>query len=93
MTMNIKDLFSFKNKKNWKVVLVEDVPAEVINNRIYLVGEQNIWLIVFRCPCGCAETIQLNTLDTDDPFCIDYFAISYKKMTPTSPNSFHGWVN
>ncbi len=42
---------------------VDDVPELLDDNILYIVGEsQNYWCAIMLCPCGCRETITLNTL-------------------------------
>jgi len=42
---------------------VEDLPDTIENKTIYIIGEDGYeWLVVFKCPCGCNDTIQLNLL-------------------------------
>ncbi len=49
--------------KSYNVKQLNDFPEPVEPKIIYVVGTaKQAWLIVFICPCGCNETIQLNLL-------------------------------
>jgi hypothetical protein len=55
-----------------KLFFVDDLPNNVNDNSIYVVGErESPWLIAFNCPCGCHNLIQLNLLKEADP-CWNY---------------------
>lgn len=57
----------------YKYAYCADEPEFVAYHTIYLVGERkNIWLIAFRCPCGCNDVVRLNTLLKASP-CWRYF--------------------
>jgi Family of unknown function (DUF6527) len=48
---------------------IEDFPSFVEQEKIYIIGENNYyWALVFLCPCGCSEKIQLNVLDEASPY-------------------------
>jgi hypothetical protein len=41
----------------------DDVPEKLFPGTIYIIGEKRFrWALVFNCPCGCNDTIQLNLL-------------------------------
>lgn len=47
---------------------VEDIPDNLENRIIYLIGEVNRpWSASFNCPCGCEEVISLSLISTDRP--------------------------
>jgi hypothetical protein len=66
MNLRLKNLF-WPSESRWNHLFVADIPSTIANRQIYLVGEKNIWCILFKCPCGCGELIQLNTLEDEDP--------------------------
>lgn len=46
----------------------EDFPEHLKEYIVYIIGEEEYyWLLVFYCPCGCKEIIQLNTLIEANP--------------------------
>jgi hypothetical protein len=52
----------------YKFKFCEDIPEVVVDKMIYIVGEKkNPWVIVFKCPCGCNQNIQLNLLKEANP--------------------------
>lgn len=52
----------------YKFLYVVDLPENVINKTIYIVGNKEYpWLIAFKCPCGCQALIQLNLLKEATP--------------------------
>jgi hypothetical protein len=52
----------------FRIVRVADVPDSPQKLKIYVVGEgDNAWALVFICPCGCGETIELNLLKQARP--------------------------
>ncbi|HMV07605.1 MAG TPA: DUF6527 family protein [Cyclobacteriaceae bacterium] len=51
------------NKITYKYRFAEDLPKELDDRTVYIVGEKsNYWMLAFQCPCGCNETISLNLL-------------------------------
>ena len=45
-----------------------DFPERINENTIYIIGEKrNPWFLVFECPCGWKELIQLNILKDANP--------------------------
>ena len=55
-------------RKYYSLSSVEEIPEEVKENVLYHIGEGNFkWLLVFTCPCGCRELIQLNLLKEASP--------------------------
>lgn len=59
----------FRRKpKPWATVNAEDVPEAARPATVYLVGEGgHLWFVVFVCPCGCGELVQLNLLPDSRP--------------------------
>jgi hypothetical protein len=66
MNLRLRNFF-WPSKKRWNYLFVADIPSAIVDKKIYLVGEKNIWCLLFKCPCGCGELIQLNTLDDQGP--------------------------
>lgn len=63
----------------------EDFPDNVERKTIYIVGQKkNPWLLVFECPCGCREIIQLNLLKDANPNW--KFKITKQKAISISPS-------
>jgi hypothetical protein len=55
-------------RKYYSYSSVDEIPEEVQENVMYHVGEEEFkWLLIFRCPCGCREIIQLNLLKEARP--------------------------
>lgn len=55
-------------KKYYSYLNVDEIPEEIEDNKMYHVGEGEFkWLLVFKCPCGCREIIQLNLLKEARP--------------------------
>ncbi len=53
---------------SYKATYVNDLPDMVGIKIIYVIGEpNNPWLLTFKCPCGCMNTIQLNLLREAKP--------------------------
>lgn len=47
---------------------VDDFPEDIVEKKVYIVGENNFyWVLVFKCPCGCSKTINLNLLKDASP--------------------------
>lgn len=70
-----------KFEKEYKLFYVEDFPENVKNKAIYIVGSEKYpWLIVFNCPCGCNNLIQLNLLKDAIP-CWRFQISKTKKVT------------
>ncbi len=64
----------------YKFKFEEDFPDSIKENVIYIVGaKKSPWLLAFKCPCGCAQTIQLNLLKEADP-CWKYKITARKKI-------------
>lgn len=52
----------------YRYLFCEDFPDKVQDKVIYIVGERNApWVLVFNCPCGCSQNIQLNLLKEANP--------------------------
>lgn len=55
-------------KERYAIDGVTDVPEAFCEKVIYIVGEPGyVWLIAFRCPCGCKRVIHLNLLEDAEP--------------------------
>lgn len=53
--------------RRWRVERNDDEP-EVLQPRVlYLVGEREPWVAVFKCPCGCHQGVRLNLLKGHRP--------------------------
>lgn len=51
------------------VVHVSEPPGLLAAATLYLVGEeQDLWMAVLRCPCGCGHPIHLNLLPGSEPY-------------------------
>jgi hypothetical protein len=50
-----------------KIRLEDDIPVEIKNGIVYVIGGKAPWLLLLRCPCGCGETIHLNLLKEANP--------------------------
>lgn len=60
--------FSKIFQTEYKCFFVEDIPEDIKNKSIYIVGSRSCpWLIIFKCPCGCNSLIQLNLLKDASP--------------------------
>ena len=59
--------------KNWlslaslSVKRVDDIPKGYRKGIVYIVGNDNPWLLTFLCPCGCKAEINLNLLEDESP--------------------------
>lgn len=54
--------------KDFYYEFIDDIPESIEKHKIYIVGESNFhWVLVFICPCGCEESIQLNLLEDTSP--------------------------
>lgn len=64
---------------------VGDLPEQIHERRIYLVGESEApWLIAFQCPCGCGSLIQLNTLKEAKPrWTYEYHRFEHISLDPS----------
>lgn len=55
-------------RKHFSLLNVEEIPEDIKENELYHVGEGEYkWLLVFKCPCGCREVVQLNLLKEASP--------------------------
>jgi len=55
-------------KPVFKYKYEDDFPESIKESVIYIIGDkESPWLIAFKCPCGCSQTIQLNLLKDADP--------------------------
>ncbi|HYT93263.1 MAG TPA: DUF6527 family protein [Gemmataceae bacterium] len=49
-------------------VFTAEIPESPAPDVFYLIGEgEYLWFVVFLCPCGCGETVQLNLLPDERP--------------------------
>ncbi len=56
-------------RQSYQHIYCEDLPELVKQKTIYIVGDKAYpWLLVFKCPCGCKQLIQLNLLRDTRPF-------------------------
>jgi len=66
----------FSNKQTYKSVRVEELPNILSSKTIYVVGEgEHVWFVAMTCPCGCEETLYMNTQKESRPswdFMVDY---------------------
>lgn len=52
----------------YSVEVVDDLPENFADNRLYAVGEHNqFWLAALKCPCRCGDIIQLPMLEGQRP--------------------------
>jgi len=64
----IGDELGWLFRERYAIAEVTDLPEVFSEKVIYIVGEPgNIWLIAFRCPCGCKSVIHLNLLEDAEP--------------------------
>ena len=64
----------------YNFIFEEDFPDSIKENFIYIIGDKKSpWLLAFKCPCGCGQTIQLNLLKEADP-CWKYKITNRKKI-------------
>jgi hypothetical protein len=62
-------MFSNLIPLRYGVQYAEELPDSINKKIIYLLGnKQNTWCLVFECPCGCKNTIHLNTLKETRPY-------------------------
>lgn len=59
-------------KKSSKIkyghVVVEELPTLIKQGIIYVEGRKSkYWIVAFKCPCGCMDTIYLNLLKEAEP--------------------------
>lgn len=55
-------------RPGFRVVHLDDDPDELQPDTLYAIGEnEHLWHVLLVCPCGCGETIALNTLPDDSP--------------------------
>ena len=54
-------------RRRWKAVLSTEEPEALQPNVVYVVGEQEKWVAMFICPCGCQKTVCLNLLNGHRP--------------------------
>jgi hypothetical protein len=56
------------HRNDLRVKNVIDIPENCTNGVIYLVGNADSpQYAVFRCPCGCGRTVELNLNETSSP--------------------------
>ena len=52
----------------WPIIECQELSPELEPTTLYLLGEdEQIWQAVMVCPCGCGETLHMNTLADDWP--------------------------
>lgn len=51
----------------WRVERLCDEPEALQPRVLYLVGEHEPWVAVFKCPCGCEKGVRLNLLKGHRP--------------------------
>lgn len=57
-----------RKPRPWGTTVVDEVPEKPRPATVYLVGEgDHLWFVVFVCPCGCGEAVQLNLLPDARP--------------------------
>lgn len=54
-------------RRRWRTVTSAEEPEVLLSSVLYLVGEQEKWAAVFKCPCGCQEPVWLNLLEGHRP--------------------------
>jgi len=55
-------------RPHYKIKFSEDLPSVVTDNKMYIIGTHgHYWLLMFNCPCGCNNPIQLNLLKDASP--------------------------
>lgn len=70
----------------YRVVFEEDAPDMVRDRTLYLIGEQNnFWLAVMKCPCGCGGIVNLPMSANARPC----WQISIQNGKPTLSPSIH----
>ncbi len=58
----------FTRKQKYRSEKVEELPDALLSNTIYIVGEErHIWFVAMKCPCGCEETLYMNTQKESSP--------------------------
>lgn len=63
----IRGLFAQEPARH-RTVVVEDVPEQLRDGDVYLVGENgHFWCVALLCPCRCGEVIQLNLVKGTRP--------------------------
>lgn len=75
-----RNIFRFRDKKKTtfktdrvniyiaQYMLSRPDKNKIKDNVVYIIGENNnYWLAMFKCPCGCNDIIQLNLLNDSSP--------------------------
>lgn len=68
----LKWLFRSKPKRRYRyeririVDSVPDVPAEGLNETLYVVGQTPKW-VMLECPCGCRDRVDVNLMQSRRP--------------------------
>jgi Family of unknown function (DUF6527) len=53
---------------SYNIKYVDDVPELISVRTIYIIGvPEDPWLLVFKCPCSCGNSIHLNLLKDAKP--------------------------
>ena len=64
MWKKIKTYLRYYFFSKYSISKYDDVPLNTNKYTIYLIED---WSIYFKCPCGCTNGIQLNTLTESSP--------------------------
>ncbi|MGX1927994.1 DUF6527 family protein [Flagellimonas sp. 2504JD4-2] len=65
----LKALFK-KKEKRFKYEVVSELPEAPLERTLYLEGdeeEKDYWYALFKCPCGCGDSIMLNLMTDAKP--------------------------
>jgi len=54
-------------ERRYKLATVDDLPARLRKNYLYVVGDGEPWSAALLCPCGCGAVIQLSLLRNERP--------------------------
>jgi len=58
----------FENGALLRVKRIEELPARLASDRVYVVGENgHDWYAALLCPCGCGSVVELNLLPATRP--------------------------
>lgn len=56
-----------RKKRYTRIVEIDDKPSPPRKDTIYRVGDPYPWSLVFICPCGCENEVELNVLPDIKP--------------------------
>lgn len=80
-----------KKRQYFRFREILEFPDRVNEHIVYIVGEpDNKWVAVFKCPCGCNDTIQLNLLEDSKP---SWRIVLHKKKKRSISPSINRIVN